>query len=78
MVFHGIFFNFHCRSKVKGADKYVVGLNLIVPKSNLLTFAIFSRDFDKDEITNSARSNKGVIIFILSTLSSLIWLRYGK
>ncbi|XP_055305810.1 vanin-like protein 1 isoform X2 [Sitodiplosis mosellana] len=29
-----------------------VELNLNVPKSNLLTFAIFSRDYDKDIITN--------------------------
>ncbi|XP_031622311.1 vanin-like protein 1 [Contarinia nasturtii] len=40
-------------SEVRGAKQYKVALNLKKPKENLLTFAVISRDFDRDEITKS-------------------------
>lgn len=42
-------------------DKNAVRFQLNVPKSNLLTFAIYSRDFNKD-IMNQANSKASVII----------------
>ncbi|XP_031634793.1 vanin-like protein 2 [Contarinia nasturtii] len=40
----------HQISKVEGDAKYSVTLNLTEPKDDILTFAIFSRDYDKDII----------------------------
>ncbi|XP_031634766.1 vanin-like protein 1 isoform X2 [Contarinia nasturtii] len=61
--------------KVEGADKYDVTLNLNGQQSDLLTFAIFSRDFDKDiynQITpNSAASQKGTFILIFCIVFSI-------
>ncbi|XP_055305808.1 vanin-like protein 1 [Sitodiplosis mosellana] len=58
-------------------EHYAVELNLNVPKSNLLTFAIFSRDYDKDMITNGAESGKSFIIITFCVFSSIIWMRYS-
>ncbi|XP_055305811.1 vanin-like protein 1 [Sitodiplosis mosellana] len=60
-------------SKIK--EHYVVELHLNVPKSNLLTFAIFSRDYDKDVITNGTESSKMTTMITFCVFSSIIWMR---
>lgn len=72
-----IFFFTNFRSKMDGGKKYAVSLSLNVPKSDLLTFAIFSRDYRRDMITNGVQSQNGATLLAICLISSIFWMKWS-
>lgn len=67
------------------ANMYAVTMKLNVPKSNLLTFAIFSRDFDKDVYNakndvsqNSAATEEVTAVFMFCISFCIGWMKFNN
>lgn len=68
-----LFFN---RSKSKDEGTYIVRLELLEPKSDLLTFAIFSRDYSKDMVSGGTNEyNRLIAISLISGVAAICFIK---
>lgn len=64
----------HFRSKLENGKKYAASLSLNVPKSDLLTFAIFLRDYSIDQFPNGGQTaiRGGILLVTCAALITYI------